>query len=276
MMDPRRMLQGDADDVERTLLRSASEDEPPEGSEQALLAALAILPAATTAASAGVVAAGGGGALGSATGSVAAAAARLGGWSLVRWVGVGVLAGSATLGGVRVLSGPASRDLNSASSRPIPVGSALRPVRPAPAPVAQGEAEDAAVVEPAPSAKRVDKTPPASADPPASAPVSADLSLAAEVAALDRARKALAADDPGSALRIIEEQPRGHTEGVLKPETEVVRIEALLKSGNRQAGVELARRFLAKYPDHPLQGRVRSLLNQASVESVSKPEGAKP
>jgi hypothetical protein len=275
MKDPRRMLQGDADGVERALLRSAASDEPPLGSEHAVLCALAILPTASSVASSGI-ATGAGAGLGSATGTVASTTARLGAWSLVRWVGIGVVAGTATLGGVRVLSGPSSHGSDNASTPLSPVGSALHPASRFPGPTPAAATNDAESAEPAPSAKRVDKAPWAPADSLASAPVGADPSLAAEVAALDRARKALEADDPTSALRVIEEQQRSHGEGVLRPETEVVRIEALIKAGHRQAGVELGRRFLAKYPDHPLQVRVRSLINQASSEGNSKREGAGP
>lgn len=275
MMDPRRMLEGDADGVEQALLRSAANDEPPEGSEQAVLCALAILPG-VSAAAAGGIATGAGAGLGTATGTVASTAARLGAWSMIKWVGIGVVAGTATLGGVHALSGPSTHGSAQASTPQIPVGNALHATSRVPEPTPLAASNDMAPAEPAPSAKRAEKAPVASVESPASAAVGADPSLAAEVAALDRARKALEADDPTAALRVIDEQQRGHGEGVLKPETEVVRIEALIKAGNRQAGVELGRQFLAKYPNHPLQVRVRSLIHQASNQGDTQREGARP
>jgi hypothetical protein len=262
MNDPRRLLDGDGDALEQALLRSAKQDEPESGKEHAVLFALGLAPpglgipsglGSSSAASA------------SAAGAAATAAAKLGTWSIVKWIGVGVIAGTATLGGAKALHG--SFDVpKSAPSIIIPSAPASIDLVNTQPPSAQ---DAGAQIEPdAQAAPRVI----ASEKPSASAP--ADLSLAAEVAALDRARKALESNDPEAALRAIEERGRSHPDGVLQPEAMVVRIEALTKMGQRQAALELGRQFMTKYPDHPLRERVRALMSEPDAGRTK--EGAKP
>jgi len=84
-------------------------------------------------------------------------------------------------------------------------------------------------------------------------------SLAEEVAAIKSAKAALASGNAGQSLREIDAYRARFPRGRLAQEATVVRIEALLKSGNASAANAAADRFLAANPDSPYSSRVRSL-----------------
>jgi hypothetical protein len=266
MKDPRRLLQ-EGDEAQCALLRSAEHDNPPEGAELAVLVALGLAAkgagAVAVAGSAAASAAGSG----SGAAGVAGAAAKLTAWSMLKWVGIGMLAGGAALGGARALGpvppgAPAQTAFAPAVSHSPP---AL--VHAAPAALHDAAAEPPGLDDAAPPRREWVATMPAQSASAASA--GAELSLAEEVAALDRARKALESGDPASALRAIEQRERQPRAGVLQPEAMVVRIEAHLKMGRRQVARELASQFLADYPGHPLRNRVQALLVQADAATPS-------
>lgn len=101
------------------------------------------------------------------------------------------------------------------------------------------------------------------AAPSAPAPKSAlemNASIAGEVALLDRARRALAAGDAERALGVLDEYGRAPRSGILGPETLLLRIQALLQLGQREAAVALARRFVAQNPGSRHAESLRSLL----------------
>jgi outer membrane protein assembly factor BamD (BamD/ComL family) len=85
--------------------------------------------------------------------------------------------------------------------------------------------------------------------------------LALEVESLDRVRKALAASDPSGALRELGAFSARFPYAALAPEATVLRVQALLESGNRQAAERLARRFIAASPGSPHAARVRLLID---------------
>lgn len=105
--------------------------------------------------------------------------------------------------------------------------------------------------EPAP----VELAPPPRASAPRPAP-----SLAAEVAALDRARKALDSDDPKTALFLLEAYERRGAQR-LAAEATLLRIEALARAGRTREADALARAFLAANPGSPLVDRAREFLD---------------
>jgi hypothetical protein len=119
-------------------------------------------------------------------------------------------------------------------------------------PVAEPPPQPAPSVSPGPSIAAV--VPPA---PPA-------LALKREVELLDGARRALRVGDSEQAERALREHAREFGGGVLGPEAEVLRMEVLLKRGDRAGAAAAARSFLARVPKSPHAGRVRALLAAAT------------
>ena len=101
--------------------------------------------------------------------------------------------------------------------------------------------------------------PPPIEAPPAPAVVDARR-LAVEVGLLDRARAHLEAGDAATALAALDEHARTFSDGLLGAEAEVLRIDALLRQGERAAAQARGEQFLARFPRSPLAQRVRSLL----------------
>jgi outer membrane protein assembly factor BamD (BamD/ComL family) len=97
--------------------------------------------------------------------------------------------------------------------------------------------------------------------------------LAQEVAALDSARTALKAGDAGQALTLLEAHARDFPLGRLGPEATLLRIEALLGSGDRVRAEQLARGFLATNPSSSHAAKVRRLLATLSLRDAA-PFGA--
>jgi hypothetical protein len=84
-------------------------------------------------------------------------------------------------------------------------------------------------------------------------------SLAAEVAMLDAARKAAAAGDFDTALRLTDHYQYEFPDGELAADTEVVAIEALAAKGERDEVARRVMRFLALRPNDPHAADVKRL-----------------
>jgi hypothetical protein len=126
--------------------------------------------------------------------------------------------------------------------------SAPTPASPAPPPVATRPRP--ADVLPLPSA-----APPA---PPLRAP------LAGEIALLDAAERAERRRDHHGALASLNEYAHAYPDGALLAEAQVLRIGALLGTGDQAAAQREARSFFARYAPSPLAARVHSLLSNKS------------
>lgn len=87
--------------------------------------------------------------------------------------------------------------------------------------------------------------------------------LGAEIALLDRARGALREHEGARAVAILSEYQLHFAHGVLRPEAEVLHIEALVQRGSTAKARQLAQRFIAEHPSHPLSDRVQRLLANA-------------
>jgi hypothetical protein len=87
-------------------------------------------------------------------------------------------------------------------------------------------------------------------------------SLADEVAAIKSAKSALASGNAAQSLRELDAYRSHFPHGRLTQEASVVRIEALLKSGNQAAANAAADRFLAAHADSPYAARVHSLIGR--------------
>lgn len=84
--------------------------------------------------------------------------------------------------------------------------------------------------------------------------------LTREVTALQDARSSLARDDAGSALRQLSDYDRDFPAGALRIEAAALRIEALLRAGQRTRAEALGSSFLQNHAESPLAARVRVLL----------------
>jgi hypothetical protein len=143
-----------------------------------------------------------------------------------------------------------------AQEAPAPVAvvqvQGARPVPPAPRapepPAPETRAEPAArAVPPAPKAEP--RTPSASA-------------LTAELGALDAARSRLSSGDAAGALSLLDDYARAYPRGRLVLEAEVLRIDALAKSGQMGAAKRRAEAFLKRHPNSVLASRVRTYLTE--------------
>ncbi|HEY4159038.1 MAG TPA: tetratricopeptide repeat protein, partial [Polyangiaceae bacterium] len=86
--------------------------------------------------------------------------------------------------------------------------------------------------------------------------------LAAELSALDAARSALAGGDTTGALSDLDAYARNFPRGRLGLEAEVLRIDALAKSGQTAAARKRAEAFMKRHPDSVLASRVRAYAGQ--------------
>jgi hypothetical protein len=83
--------------------------------------------------------------------------------------------------------------------------------------------------------------------------------LAAEVAALDGIRTALAIGAWSDADQQLARYRETFVDGALRTEAEVLAIEALRAQGRKQAAASAAERFVAQHPRDPQVARVRAL-----------------
>ena len=253
MTDPPRLLEHEADELERDMLLSGLRDGPSSSRRRAIAAGLGVgmgsVLSIASAARASVASAG------------KAGAPQSVGWlsHLVRapWMIGGVVGAAAITAGVSFW--PASQSSPPAASA---ASSALT------APLAQP-----AVPQAKPS--RLDEPPPnvpgpAIAQPPSvtesraralaeSAPAAAP-SLADELAMLETARRALVRGESRRTLILLDEHARSFRRPRLLTEASVLRIEALVASGDRPRASRLGMDFLAKHANGPYERRVRSLI----------------
>jgi hypothetical protein len=103
----------------------------------------------------------------------------------------------------------------------------------------------------------VDSRPPPTTPAPSSLPAP---SLASELTVLDEARAAVAARNGKAALSALDRYRAAFPRGVFTAESTVLRIEALLESGNRREATAVAESFLRADPAGPYAKRVRELL----------------
>jgi hypothetical protein len=86
------------------------------------------------------------------------------------------------------------------------------------------------------------------------------LTVADETALVQRAREALRRGDPTSCLSLLEIRRKGVRGGVLAPEATILSIDALRALGQRARATQEATRFAHDYPDSPLLGHIRDLI----------------
>ena len=298
MNAPRIRLDEAATDFERELLDSWGAERPPAHARNRALSLIgagvgAGLAAGATAATVAS------GAAGAATQVAAPKVATLGLLALGKWIAVGALLGAGVLTAAPyVTQRDAANTVTGAAQSPVgafpanaprPAGAhegSVSPAAPSDVPGAHQPAGAGAAAEPMPSpianpaAPTVRGSSPASAArsglavaPPSAAweaPVAPALppraeepaaqALGEQVAALNRARSALAAGDATAALRALDDHDARFPDGVLAEEAAVMRIDALVAMGRREEASDLARRFIASHPASPYASRVRQSL----------------
>ncbi|WP_437934636.1 hypothetical protein [Sorangium sp. So ce341] len=258
MSEPRRMLEESDSPLERALLSAGASYQTSPETRAKTLAALGLAGAAALSASVAAPAAVSAAGTAVASSSVAV---KLG-WTkiLVALSTVGVLAGipagylawrgyqAPELVAVHRFGGALAGPVERAAARPAPVAA------PAPAPPAEAEPEEI----PAPAragssggaASRVDPK-----------PASSSAALKAELSALDAARSTLASGNAQGALTLLDAYSKEHPRGRLGLEAEVLRIDALAKSGRLDAASQRAKAFLQRHPNSVLASRVRRYVN---------------
>jgi outer membrane protein assembly factor BamD (BamD/ComL family) len=83
--------------------------------------------------------------------------------------------------------------------------------------------------------------------------------LQLELQRLDATRRRLAAGQADQALALLDAYERATPRGVLKLEAEVLRIDALARSGRLAQAQARAASFLARHPNSVLAARVRRI-----------------
>lgn len=299
MKEPTRLVDGHGDPYLRDLLESASIDEPEAATFARAIAGVAAGSAAASLVAANGGAAVHASTSVTAAGKVVAKASFLPAKAasvaaLTKWLGAGALAGAIASSAVVYVSSriePRARESNPIlTAGPIGVprraaataAANAKEARPK-APVDEGtepEAAETTPVAPVPPkavqaaatpsnsafARRTEASPSRSA-----ASVSASLATAREatesatstlqeeVSKLDRARAALAGGDDAAALRALDDYAASCRTHVLDREATIVRIDALVASGQAARAAELARRYLSRYPDDSHATRLREI-----------------
>jgi len=286
MTDTVPMLLGEPTELEALLLKSAEDDEPAAEALEKVGAALGVGAATLAAASAGSALAG----QAAAAGHAVALSKPLTFLSLAKWLAVGIGAGIAT-GGVAQVASRAVEPAPTAIVTAAPVAAPPRTVAPLP-PAPRAEAANPAP-EPAPEGSAV---PPASTgtfaplpaatasaaavptaapahtgsaafDAPAANAVGASVSaldnvstLGDETKALDGARAALAAGRAAQALTGLDAYRAKWPAGALRAEAALLRVDALLRLGNRAAAEREANALISAAPSSRYATRARALL----------------
>jgi TolA-binding protein len=206
------------------------------------------------------------GALGTGAGVLAAEGWRFwppSGWRAgFRWLAAGAAAGSAVT--ALLLGGRAEHAPERATVKSDPVfvstpapprvpTAAVVPPVPHPAEVSSAPEEPTPSM---PSARAAPRTASRSRSAPSPAPA-----LAAEIAALDAVRQAMAARDFERALEATEAYAREFPRGQLAADADALAAQALAAQGERAAARERAQRFLERHPDDPHAARMRRLLD---------------
>jgi hypothetical protein len=271
----------DLDDFDRALLGSARADDPDKG---AVLRAAAALGVGLSAAAPSVAAA-------SATGTAARLLSLSGyKWTLIGAIGVagagtgtvaylGSAAPEARHADAAVAGGPRAKDRTVASKE-----RAVRPVEKVPPPPEQTPESDgpsatksSAVDAPsrphadAPVGSRTSGAPTSVPDQARSAapggPTAASgVSIAEEVAAVDLARHTLRQGRAGEAFDQLNRYQERWPNGVLATEVVVLRVEAQLRLGRREAAKRDARAFIQTQPSSRYAARLRELFEPGELD----------
>jgi len=244
MNEPRRLREDCESSLERALLDAGTSYRSSSATRERTLAALGLAGSAALSAAA----------IGTATSS---AFAKMG-WAKVLTLVSAV--GAVTAVPVGYFAWRHSQEVPkvaamvSQSTAPGPLGHAVRREEPA-------AATAAAAAAPAPEAPPP-VSPAGSPNPrvPRAEAKASSADLSAELGAVEQARSALASGDASGALSRLDSYSRTYPRGRLALEAEVLRIDALARSGQRDAAKKRAELFVRRYPNSVLKARVRAYL----------------
>jgi hypothetical protein len=261
MTDPPRLLEHEADELEREMLLAGLGDAPSSARRRAISAGLGVGMASTltvaSTAKAGVTS----GAKATASQSVSWLSQLVRApWTLGGAVGVAAIATGVSLW-------PAAHSPPS-PVRPALTASLSKPAaQQAPAlPFDEPTQNASRPAQPQPPSVTVSRVP----TPPVGAPAAAT-SLSDELALLETARQALVRGEPRRTLSVLDEHARSFRRPRLTTEASVLRIEALVASGDRPRASRLGKDFLAKHANGPYERRVRSLIGDQRSASGHAP-----
>lgn len=291
MSDPRRLLDDGPSDLVRAMLVAAREEAPSEASLKRTL----------TAVGAGAAILGGGAAASATTASAgvaAASAAKLGTASgtataglFLKWASVGLATGLATAGVAESMRAsdppptvavverrePSATRSAKAIEADRPKLEPARAAEPEMVPEPQAQTLPPLLVAPkelaVPRAQRAIASSPLTISTPIPTPTPAShptpSRLASEVAALDRARDALALGRPFSTLAALDAYERETPNGTLAPEALYLRAEALVQTGDVRGAASVARHLLALQPHGPHAPRARAIAEASQRDQNS-------
>jgi hypothetical protein len=251
MNDPRRLSEASESDLERALLRVGRAGAPHGAKQRAMLAVSATLAASSLTATA-------------ASASPIAVTAKAGSLATLKWMAVlGLTGASAVTGAVvlhRVLEG-APRPSVAAPLSPRAGADEMRSAPSAmetPAPTRPLVPESVPAIPPrqAPAPAPTVRSSPKSSEPSASN----GSTLPVELAMLERARAAMGVGELTRAVSLLDGYAARYPRGAMAPEAAVLRIETLVKMGDRPAATRFANAFLAGDPHSPYAARIQSLL----------------
>src|SRR5882724_7652774 len=191
------------------------------------------------------------------TGTAVATASRSGVGLLLKVFGASLLGGGLVVTGIaihRAHLATTAKQVRTAASSSVPVKAPTASVSTDSAPPATSAPEAELATAPAVASS-------ASARP--TRPEAAAGRLSREVAALERAHQALATQDPSSALHFLDRYRAEFPSGALGSEATVLRVQALLASGNRAAAQTLADSYSSAHPDSPYSRRIQAILHSA-------------
>lgn len=225
--------------------------------------------------------------------AIPATSAKIGPLLVVKWMGVGVTAGAVSLGALHyaaptLIAGSGSHSASTAaptsgnkrsaiSAQVAPPAANVAQTRSESAPTQAAPGVDSRESPLSPAAGRGPRAPLAAGLPPAGEVASRAVlpaenvappaepstnpvlpsTLAAEVAILDSAQNAVTAREPARALGLLDQYARDFPDGTLRPEAEVLRIEALFSQGSISEAVTAGRNFLQAHPTSTHANRVR-------------------
>ncbi|XXX74448.1 hypothetical protein WMF30_43055 [Sorangium sp. So ce134] len=279
MTDPKRLGQlgeEESTEFERALLRSWKHESPPASARARALAIAGLAAGASAAPPASAAPAPETSAAPSAPAPKAAGGKLL---SLAKW-GLGTAIGAGLIGaGLALLRPPAPPSAAVPSSAPAitlappaagePPPASAEAVTPAPipdepAPRAPLPLQASSLPRPAPSPVASPPRSKSAAPRAHSAAVAPADTLGAQVAMIDHARNTLAAGDAAGCLSELDAHDRKFPRSAMGEEATVLRIEALIRLGDRARAAELGQRFLASRPTSPHASGVRALLDAAT------------
>jgi hypothetical protein len=243
MKDPRRLLEGDGNDIERNLLEAGQAELPNSFSKRR--AAIAI--GAIGAASVWPTAAG-------ATAKISKAGLPV----LVKLFAVGAV-GVGTLGTAGYLATRPAAPPATETTVAAPATASPAPARPARATV-EAPAAAAVPVESLEVERPAETARPAPVRAGATPRTAETASISEEMRVIDEARRALEAGDSAKAKRTLDAYQREHPRGTFEDEATLLKIEALSRSGKKEAAKSLARSYRASHPNSPHLRRIDSVL----------------